>query len=205
MVLRIRCFAPQSTTVARAFRSKPSARWIWLSGTCWGSCGRNRSTCCWEACCLIHVLMIFWPSSEQKQLRELFKLYNSQYMPYETQIIGAQFDSLFVVSKTAEIFPTQTAAPGATKPFLPMYTTTSRPEIGKDLGFVACKVPCPYGPADGMEGFKKNVTYLKQCREKVPWRSCELIAFKHGLKPTKFGIDIPQANKSPYQGLTNHL
>lgn len=56
---------------------------------------------------------------------------------------------------------------GATKPFLPMYTTTSKPGVGKDLGFVACKVPCPFGPADGAEGFKKNVKYLKQCREEV--------------------------------------
>eukprot|EP00438_Fugacium_kawagutii_P011974 Skav236733 [mRNA] locus=scaffold3352:131646:136362:+ [translate_table: standard] len=61
----------------------------------------------------------------------------------------------------------------ATKPFLPMYTTTSKPEarrkraVGKELGFVACKVPCPFGPADGMEGFKKNVKYLKQCRDQV--------------------------------------
>ncbi|CAJ1363006.1 unnamed protein product [Effrenium voratum] len=56
---------------------------------------------------------------------------------------------------------------GATKAFLPMYTTTSRPEVGKSLGFVGCKVPCPYGPADGQEGFAKNVKYLKQCREAV--------------------------------------
>ena len=50
---------------------------------------------------------------------------------------------------------------GATKPFLAMYTTTSKPKEGKELGFVGCKVPCPYGPADGVEGFRKNVTYLK--------------------------------------------
>lgn len=41
-------------------------------------------------------------------------------------------------------------------------------QVGKELGFVACKVPCPFGPADGMEGFKKNVKYLKQCRDQVP-------------------------------------
>ena len=56
---------------------------------------------------------------------------------------------------------------GATKPFLPMYTTTAKPEAGKAQGFVACKVPCPYGPADGAEGFKQNIKYLKQCRERV--------------------------------------
>ncbi|CAE7669836.1 rhmD [Symbiodinium microadriaticum] len=56
---------------------------------------------------------------------------------------------------------------GATKPFLPMYTTTSRPDVGKQLGFVGCKVPCPFGPADGHEGFAKNVKYLKKCRQDV--------------------------------------
>ena len=30
------------------------------------------------------------------------------------------------------------------------------PEVGKQLGFVGCKVPCPFGPADGHEGFAKN-------------------------------------------------
>jgi hypothetical protein len=44
-----------------------------------------------------------------------------------------------------------------------MYTTTSRPELGKDMGFVACKVPCPFGPADGAEGFKKNEARLGPC------------------------------------------
>lgn len=55
------------------------------------------------------------------------------------------------------------ACAGATKPFLPMYTTTSRPELGKAMGFVACKVPCPFGPADGAEGFKKNEARLGPC------------------------------------------
>jgi len=56
---------------------------------------------------------------------------------------------------------------GATKQKLPLYTTTSRPDIGKDLGFVGCKVPCPYGPADGVEGMKKNVEFCHQSRRLV--------------------------------------
>lgn len=56
---------------------------------------------------------------------------------------------------------------GATKAFLPMYTTTARPDVGKKLGFVGCKVPCPYGPADGPEGMRKNVEYCLQSREQV--------------------------------------
>jgi L-rhamnonate dehydratase len=56
---------------------------------------------------------------------------------------------------------------GATKGFLPMYTTTSRPDVGKELGFVGCKIPCPYGPADGPEGMCKNVVFCQQARDLV--------------------------------------
>lgn len=56
---------------------------------------------------------------------------------------------------------------GATKQQLPIYTTTARPDVGKKLGFVGCKIPCPYGPADGMEGFKKNVEFCQQARAHV--------------------------------------
>lgn len=56
---------------------------------------------------------------------------------------------------------------GATKAFLPMYTTTSRPDIGKELGFCGCKIPCPYGQSEGPEGMIKNVEWCKQARELV--------------------------------------
>lgn len=56
---------------------------------------------------------------------------------------------------------------GATKAVLPIYTTTSRPDVGKKLGFVGCKIPCPFGPADGVEGMRKNVEFFKQSREQV--------------------------------------
>lgn len=35
------------------------------------------------------------------------------------------------------------------------------------MGFVGGKIPCPYGPADGDEGFRKNVAYFKKWRKKV--------------------------------------
>lgn len=56
---------------------------------------------------------------------------------------------------------------GATKKILPMYTTTSRPDVGKKLGFVGCKVPCPYGAEAGPEGMRKNVEYFQQSRRLV--------------------------------------
>ena len=56
---------------------------------------------------------------------------------------------------------------GKAKDRLPVYSTTGRPDIAKELGFVGAKVPCPYGPADGDEGLRKNVEFFKGWREKV--------------------------------------
>jgi len=56
---------------------------------------------------------------------------------------------------------------GKSKDRLPVYCTTGRPDIAKQLGFVGAKVPCPYGPSDGDEGLRKNVQYYKEWREKV--------------------------------------
>ncbi len=56
---------------------------------------------------------------------------------------------------------------GKTKDRLPVYCTTARPDLAKDFGFVGAKVPCPYGPAAGDEGFRKNVAFFKEWREKV--------------------------------------
>ena len=56
---------------------------------------------------------------------------------------------------------------GKTKDRLPVCCTTARPDIAKDLGFVGAKVPCPYGPSAGDEGFRKNVDFFKSWREQV--------------------------------------
>lgn len=50
---------------------------------------------------------------------------------------------------------------------LPVYCTTARPDIAKKLGFVGAKIPCPYAPTAGDEGFRKNVEFFKGWREKV--------------------------------------
>ena len=49
---------------------------------------------------------------------------------------------------------------GKTKERLPVYCTSSRPDLSQQLGFCGAKIPCPYGPADGDEGFRKNVAFL---------------------------------------------
>ena len=42
---------------------------------------------------------------------------------------------------------------GRTKATLPVYCTTARPDLAKELGFVGAKIPCPYGPSAG-DGFE---------------------------------------------------
>ncbi len=56
---------------------------------------------------------------------------------------------------------------GKTKQRLPVYATTSRPDLAKKLGFVGAKFPLPYGPGDGDQGMKKNIEKIKEVRESV--------------------------------------
>jgi len=56
---------------------------------------------------------------------------------------------------------------GKTKDRLPMYATTSRPDLAKAMGFKASKFPLPYGPAEGDEGLRKNVAHVAKIRESV--------------------------------------
>jgi len=50
---------------------------------------------------------------------------------------------------------------------LPVYMTSSNPLNAKKMGFVGGKIPLPYGPKAGDEGFRKNVEFFKSWREKV--------------------------------------
>jgi L-rhamnonate dehydratase len=56
---------------------------------------------------------------------------------------------------------------GRTKKDIPLYLTGPRPEVAKQLGFWGSKVALPHGPPDGLEGIRKNVEYLRQCKEAV--------------------------------------
>jgi L-rhamnonate dehydratase len=56
---------------------------------------------------------------------------------------------------------------GKTKERLPVYATTSRPDVARELGFHGAKIPCRYGPADGIEGLKKNVAVMAEARDQV--------------------------------------
>ena len=52
---------------------------------------------------------------------------------------------------------------GKTKERLPIYCTSTRPELSKELGFFGGKIPLPYGPADGDVGMRKNIERIKVC------------------------------------------
>ena len=56
---------------------------------------------------------------------------------------------------------------GRTKKDIPLYLTGPKPPVAKKLGFWGSKVPLPHGPPDGLEGIRKNVAYLKACKESV--------------------------------------
>ena len=43
---------------------------------------------------------------------------------------------------------------GKTKEKMPVYATTSRPDLAKEMGFHAAKFPLPYGPASGEWGMR---------------------------------------------------
>jgi L-rhamnonate dehydratase len=55
---------------------------------------------------------------------------------------------------------------GAVRDEMRFYATGARPDIAKDLGFVGGKLPLHHGPAEGEEGFRKNVELLADMRAK---------------------------------------
>lgn len=56
---------------------------------------------------------------------------------------------------------------GPVRSELPLYCTSSRPEVVQRLGFVGAKIPCVCGPHEGDEGLEKNVEFFKYWRQQV--------------------------------------
>jgi L-rhamnonate dehydratase len=56
---------------------------------------------------------------------------------------------------------------GAVRDELVFYATGARPDIAKELGFIGGKLPLHHGPAEGGEGFAKNIAMLEDMRGKV--------------------------------------
>lgn len=56
---------------------------------------------------------------------------------------------------------------GPQKDSIPCYCTGNDIDWYQELGFRAFKLACPYGPADGLDGIKKNEAFVAQAREQI--------------------------------------
>ena len=56
---------------------------------------------------------------------------------------------------------------GKTMERVPLYATTSRPDLAQQLGFHGAKVPLPWGPEAGSKGMRDNVEFVAGWRAKV--------------------------------------
>ena len=56
---------------------------------------------------------------------------------------------------------------GAVRDELVFYATGSRPDLAKEMGFIGGKLPLHHGPAEGEDGFAKNLALLADMRGRV--------------------------------------
>jgi L-rhamnonate dehydratase len=56
---------------------------------------------------------------------------------------------------------------GPQKERIACYCTGNDVDWYQELGFTAFKLACPYGPADGLEGIRKNEEFVAQAREQI--------------------------------------
>jgi L-rhamnonate dehydratase len=70
--------------------------------------------------------------------------------------------------------PVYTLLGGAQKERIFCYATGNDVDWYMELGFKAFKLACPYGPADGLDGIKKNEAFVAGMREQIG-DDCELM------------------------------
>lgn len=63
--------------------------------------------------------------------------------------------------------PVHVVLGGAVRDELVFYATGPRPDLARKLGFVGAKIPLHHGPAEGADGFRRNVEALTAAREAV--------------------------------------
>lgn len=63
---------------------------------------------------------------------------------------------------------------GPQKSRIPCYCTGNDIDWYQELGFRAFKLACPYGPADGLDGLRRNEEFVAQAREQIG-DDCELM------------------------------
>jgi L-rhamnonate dehydratase len=96
---------------------------------------------------------------------------------------------------------------GAVRDELVFYATGARPDVAKQLGFIGGKLPLHHGPAEGEEGFAKNLAMLADMRGKVGpdfwlmldcWMSLDLnYAIRLATKAQEYGLKWLEEALSP--------
>jgi L-rhamnonate dehydratase len=96
---------------------------------------------------------------------------------------------------------------GPVRDQLQFYATGARPDLAKEMGFIGGKMPLQHGPAEGEEGFKKNLAKLEDMRNRVGddfwlmfdcWMSLDLnYATKLAHKAHQYGLKWVEECLSP--------
>lgn len=58
---------------------------------------------------------------------------------------------------------------GPSKDEIQCYATGGDTDWYMELGFLGTKLPCPYGPADGIDGLHKNLELISGVRDQIGW------------------------------------
>src|SRR5271168_1056445 len=53
---------------------------------------------------------------------------------------------------------------GPVRDELIFYATGARPDLAKEMGFIGGKMPLHHGPAEGLDGFRRNIAELSEMR-----------------------------------------
>jgi L-rhamnonate dehydratase len=96
---------------------------------------------------------------------------------------------------------------GPVREELMFYATGSRPDVAKALGFIGGKMPLHHGPAEGEEGFRKNLQMIAEMRDKTGddfwlmldcWMSLDLnYATRLAHEAWKYGVKWIEEALSP--------
>lgn len=78
---------------------------------------------------------------------------------------------------------------GKTKERLPVYATTARPDLAKEMGFQGAKVPLPYGPGDGEAGMRGNIERLQV---RAAMRFCSICCTAESLTALSGSAEVPR-------------
>lgn len=86
---------------------------------------------------------------------------------------------------------------GAQKDELQCYATGNDVDWGLELGFKSFKVACPYGPADGLDGLKRNEDFVAQVREQIG-DDCDLMLDCWMALDTDYAVQLAERLR-PYR------